>query len=546
MPVEEQFGVWDYSVFFSMLLASSGIGIYYAFTSARKPLAPKSMGVVPVAMSLISTSLSPVAMLGIPAEMYFFGIQFIVIQLGLLVTVLLTNHVYMPMFYNLDVTSAFQYLELRFNRTLRTICSVSSTLQMVVYMAIVLYGPALALQQVTGVNLWLSVLSIGAVCTFYTSIGGIKAIVMADVFMSFIKYASIVLLAVKGTLDVGGPDVIFQKNLDTGRLQLLDFRPDPTIRHSVWAMVIGGTFLWLTLYAVNQSWVQRYLSMPSIQAVRRQVNPTLALWVNLVGVVVLQSLLCYVGLVIFAAYSDCDPVSTKQVTAADQVRAVLIAHVRRREEGIPSPTYPSILLKSCALIGVTRSCKRLSFFKVIFLCSRSKSLDKVSRGNVCLGVLGEPVVFGVIVVVMVYVAQQMGDVLQAALSVLGIVGGPLVGVFTLGIFVPFASALGAIVGMITAMATLSWITVGAYIRRPMHPRPSVFVDGCTDLYFNVTGVEHATLPTVDVDAHNFQIEYIYRLSYLWYSLLGVIIVLLLGSIISVLTGKSFFFLFHHS
>ncbi|EEC05300.1 sodium-dependent multivitamin transporter, putative, partial [Ixodes scapularis] len=269
MPVEEQFGVWDYSVFFSMLLASSGIGIYYAFTSARKPQAPKSMGVVPVAMSLISTSLSPVAMLGIPAEMYFFGIQFIVIQLGLLVTVLLTNHVYMPMFYNLDVTSAFQYLELRFSRTLRTICSVCSTLQMVVYMAIVLYGPALALQQVTGVNLWLSVLSIGAVCTFYTSIGGIKAIVMADVFMSFIKYASIVLLAVKGTLDVGGPGVVFQKNLNTGRLQLLDFRPDPTVRHSVWAMVIGGTFLWLTLYAVNQSWVQRYLSMPSIQAVRR-------------------------------------------------------------------------------------------------------------------------------------------------------------------------------------------------------------------------------------------------------------------------------------
>ncbi|KAH9370882.1 hypothetical protein HPB48_020713 [Haemaphysalis longicornis] len=263
------FGVWDYAIFFAMLLSSSAIGIYYAFATANKPQAPRSMGVIPVAMSLISTSISPVAMLGIPAEMYFYGLEFVVAQVGLFFTVLLTNYVYMPKFYNLQVTSAFQYLELRFNRTLRTICSVSSALQMTVYMSIVLYGPALALQQVTGVNLWLSVVSIGVVCTFYTTIGGIKAIVMADVFMSFIKYASIILLAAKGTVDVGGGQNVFERNLGAQRLNVLDFRPDPTVRHSVWSLVIGGTFLWLTLYAVNQGWVQRYLSMPSVAAVRR-------------------------------------------------------------------------------------------------------------------------------------------------------------------------------------------------------------------------------------------------------------------------------------
>ncbi|KAL3207564.1 hypothetical protein MRX96_010048 [Rhipicephalus microplus] len=288
-----RFGVWDYSIFFGMLLASTAIGIFYAFKAAKKPQAPRSMGAVPVAMSLISTSISPVAMLGIPAEMYFYGLAFIMIQLGLLFTVLLTNHIYMPMFYNLNVTSAFQYLELRFNRTLRTICSVSSALQMIVYMSIVLYGPALALQQVTGVNLWLSVVSIGVVCTFYTTVGGIKAIVMADVFMSFIN--------------------VYEKNLDSQRLHLFDFRPDPTVRHSVWSLVIGGTFLWLTMYAVNQGWVQRYLSMPDVATVRR------AMWMNLLGVIALQSALCYVGLVIFTRYNDCDPVSTRQVAAADQV-----------------------------------------------------------------------------------------------------------------------------------------------------------------------------------------------------------------------------------
>ncbi|XP_077513082.1 sodium-coupled monocarboxylate transporter 1-like [Amblyomma americanum] len=528
MNTEGYFGAWDYSIFFAMLIASSAIGIYYAFAAAKKPLVPRSMGVVPVAMSLISTSISPVAMLGIPAEMYFYGAQFVMIQLGLLFTVLLTNYIYMPMFHTLDVASAFQYLELRFNRTLRTICSVSSALQMIVYMSIVLYGPALALQQVTGVNLWLSVISIGVVCTFYTTIGGIKAIVMADVFMSFIKYASIILLAVKGTVDVGGWHNVFEKNLDTERLQVFDFRPDPAIRHSVWSLVVGGTFLWLTMYAVNQGWVQRYLSMPSVAAVRK------AMWVNLAGVVVLQTVLCYVGLVIFARYSDCDPISVKEITAADQMNPFFVMDILGGYPGVPGLIVSGIF--SGGLSGVSAS---LSSLATTTLQDIIKTYIKPDLGDRAAGIILKvlTVLFGVIVVAMVYVAQQMGDVLQSALSILGIVGGPLVGVYSLGMFIAFANSIGAIVGLVAGVVTLSWITVGAYIRRPLHWRPQVSVDGCIELYLNATGLEQPALPSVDTDAHNSQIEYIYRLSYLWYSFLGTLIVLVLGSLVSLLTAR---------
>lgn len=59
--------------------------------------------------------------------------------------------------------------------------------------------------------------------SLYVVKGGIKAIVMADVFMSFIKYASIILLAVKGTMDAGGISIVYTKSLDSGRLQLLEW-----------------------------------------------------------------------------------------------------------------------------------------------------------------------------------------------------------------------------------------------------------------------------------------------------------------------------------
>ncbi|KAL3201121.1 hypothetical protein MRX96_053546, partial [Rhipicephalus microplus] len=88
---------------------------------------------------------------------------------------------------------------------------------------------------------------------------------------------------------------------------------------------------------------------------------------------------------------------------------------------------------------------------------------------------------------------------------------------------------GAVTGLVAGVFTLSWISVGAYLRRPFHWRPPVSVDGCVQLYLNATGLEQPTLPSVDIDAHNSQIEYIYRLSYLWYSFLGAFIVLVLGT-----------------
>lgn len=75
-----------------------------------------------------------------------------------------------------------QYLERRFGRWARLAASVAFSLQMVLYMGIVLYAPALALEAVTGLDQVAAILAIGIVCTFYATIGGMKAVLMTDVF----------------------------------------------------------------------------------------------------------------------------------------------------------------------------------------------------------------------------------------------------------------------------------------------------------------------------------------------------------------------------
>ena len=79
-------------------------------------------------------------------------------------------------------SSYLQYLEMRFGRITRLTASLAFIIQMVLYMGIVLFAPALALSAVTGLDKMVSIISVGIVCTFYSTVGGMKAVLITDVF----------------------------------------------------------------------------------------------------------------------------------------------------------------------------------------------------------------------------------------------------------------------------------------------------------------------------------------------------------------------------
>ena len=91
--------------------------------------------------------------------------------------------------------------------------------QMIFYMSIVLYAPALALSAVTGTSKWTSIISVGAVCTIYCTIGGIKAVLWTDVFQSLLMFTAMIIIIVKGTSDVGGLEQVYQRALNGSRIE---------------------------------------------------------------------------------------------------------------------------------------------------------------------------------------------------------------------------------------------------------------------------------------------------------------------------------------
>ncbi len=90
-------------------------------------------------------------------------------------------------------------------------------------MSIVLYAPALALSAVTGLSKWFAIISVGLVCTLYCTIGGIKAVLWTDVFQSLLMFAAMIIIIIKGTLDVGGVDVVWQRALEGQRIQFFKY-----------------------------------------------------------------------------------------------------------------------------------------------------------------------------------------------------------------------------------------------------------------------------------------------------------------------------------
>ncbi|NXN71336.1 SC5A6 protein, partial [Himantopus himantopus] len=132
-----EFTVIDYSIFALLLVLSSAIGLFYALSGDRQRtvqeflLANRNMGFLPVALSLLATFQSAVAILGVPAEIYRFGTEYWFLGCSYFLGLLIPAHVFIPVFYRLRITSTYEYLELRFNKTVRVFGTITFIFQMV-------------------------------------------------------------------------------------------------------------------------------------------------------------------------------------------------------------------------------------------------------------------------------------------------------------------------------------------------------------------------------------------------------------------------------
>uniref|UniRef100_A0A8C4PX50 Solute carrier family 5 member 8 n=1 Tax=Eptatretus burgeri TaxID=7764 RepID=A0A8C4PX50_EPTBU len=516
------FVVWDYLVFSIMLVISAVIGIYYAFvgggqnSSEEFLTAGRKMSAIPVAISLSASFMSAVTVLGSPVDVYRFGAVFCYFGIAYTMVVIFTGLVYLPVFYDLGITSTNEYLELRFHKLFRYIGTTLFMFQTILYTGIVIYAPALALNQVTGLHLWGAVVATGLVCTFYCTLGGIKAVVWTDVFQIGIMITGFLAVIIRGCIVCGGIEAVWNTSYYGDRLNFNNFDPSPLRRHTFWTLAIGGTFTWTSLYAINQAQVQRYISCKSL----RQAQLALAL--NLLGLLVIMVCVVLCGLILYAKYVTCDPWTSGKVSAADQLMPYLVIEIFRDYPGVPglyvACAYSGTLSTVSSSINALAAVSLEDLVKPCFPNLTSRQLSYCSKGLSFF--------FGLVCIAMAVLASTMGDLLQAALTIFGIVGGPLLGLYTLGMLFPCANNVGAFIGIICGYAISLWIGTGSLVNRPTADvtRPLPLSTLTCNVTIPISPASTAERPAL---ADSW-----YSVSYLYISMLGMLTVIITGLIAS--------------
>ncbi|CAI5771612.1 sodium-dependent multivitamin transporter [Podarcis lilfordi] len=526
------FGVADYAIFVLLLVFSAGIGLFYALSGGKQRttqeflLANRSMGFFPVALSLLATFQSAVAILGVPAEIYRFGTEYWFLGCSYVLGLLIPAHVFIPVFYRLRLTSTYEYLELRFNKVVRVCGTATFIFQMVVYMGVVLYTPALALNAVTNFDLWASVLTIGLVCTLYTALGGLKAVIWTDVFQTFVMFAGQVAVIVVGTVKVGGMGRVWQLAAEKGKVSGIDLNPDPYERHTFWTLAFGGVFMMLSLYGVNQSQVQRYLSS------RSERQAVLSCYAVFPCQQVVLCLSCLTGLVMFAYYQEHELSAEQSSASSDQMVLYFVMDVLQGVPGLPG------LFVACLFSG------SLSTISSAFNSLATVTMEDLIRPYVASIPEGRATLYskllalayGLLCLGMAYVSSMMGSVLQAAISIFGMMGGPLLGVFCLGMFFPCANSVGAVAGLAAGLAMAFWVGIGSWVANQVFVPPGT---GAPPLDGNLTTAVMSTLQTLTATPQRVTgLRKFYNLSYLWYSAHNSTTVIVVGLLVSLLTGPT--------
>eukprot|EP00397_Hematodinium_sp_SG-2012_P031775 GEMP01033771.1.p1 GENE.GEMP01033771.1~~GEMP01033771.1.p1 ORF type:complete len:654 (+),score=118.16 GEMP01033771.1:25-1962(+) len=532
----------NYFVFSLMLVISTAIGLFFWWRGQKNTeeflMAGRSMGVFPVSLSLIASFMSAITLLGVPAEIYVTGTQYIVIIFTFPFVMFITAHIFLPIFYALQPTTVFEYFQLRFeSRAIRLQCASLFTLQMCLYMAIVVYTPALAISQITGFNVDAACAIIFAVCVFYTTIGGMKAVMWTDVFQALVMFGSFIAIIWKGSNDAGGASKVFDANYQSGRVQLFGADDvDVRARHTVWSLFIGGFFMWLSIYGINQTQVQRYLTCSDLSVARS------ALWWQVPGIGALLLICSYGGMTVYAYFRDCDPIKTHQVTTKDQLLPFFVMQVMGDIPLVPGLFVAGVFSGALSTVSSGLNSLAAVWLKDFVIPWRTKPLT--SRSEVLLTKL-LALVFGAVGYTLVFAVKYVPGVLEAAYGIFGIVGGPVLGAFSLGMFFPFANYIGALSGTIVSLILTMWIGFGQTVSQQMgtygstgnwSPKMPTSVENCTAAFINA--IPPPAVVTHTDSASSFTHLAVYEVSYMWFPLIAAATCMIVGIVASLLSGMS--------
>ena len=454
------FGFGNYMTLGLYLLALVAMGFVFSKRMHSTNDFFKAGGRIPwwaAGVSIFGTQLSAITFMAIPAATYaqdwsrFWG-QMSIVAVAPFVVIF-----FLPFFRRLNVTTAYEYLERRFNSSVRLVASALFMLMQFGRIGIVLLLPSMALHIVTGMGIHTCILLMGVLCILYTVLGGIEAVIWTDVLQVVVLAGGAVLCLVLMAVEYdGGWNAMVTTADVAGKFRTFDFRfdfSDPVFL----VVVLGGFGNSLVSYGSDQAVIQRYLTTPTEQGAARGV------WMGTLLAIPASLLFFMIGTALYVFYQSNPTLLDPALSKTDYIFPYFIT--TQLPAGVAGLLIAAVFAASMSSLDSSMNSVAAAFTTDFYRKSRPDASEtrclRVARTTtVAIGVLGTA--FAVVLAE----APGVKSLWDQFNLFLGLFGGALCGLFCLAIFVPRVGAYAALAGVIFSFGVQ--ISIKFYLYPDLH------------------------------------------------------------------------------
>ena len=450
----------DIAVIAVYLVLMAGVGFWFMRRNKDADAYFRAGGRLPwwvVSLSIYATMFSSITFMSVPAMSFSGDMSYFAISFGIPILALVTVKWYLPFFRRLNLTSAYEYLEVRFNLPCRLFASAAFILFMIARTAIVAYLPSLAICAVSGLDINLAIIVVTAVTILYCTVGGVEAVIWSDFVQSVILIVSTALILVWLIVGTdGGWCGFLSMGLDAGKFRVFNLAFDWT-KSCFWVVFVGGLVANLASYTSDQCVVQRYMTTPDEKGAAKSIlfNGALS-FVN-----------CFVFFVVGVAlwtYYQSHAAALPPGTKPDAVLAVFIA--RELPTGVSGLVLAAVAAATMSTLSSNLN-SAASAFTVDFYGRLRRRCEGKGDGLLLCGKISTVVVGLLGGAMALWLANaDVGNIYDQFQRFLGILTGGLGCLFFMGIFMRRVNGFGATCGLVANYAVCFALDLSDFAGKP--------------------------------------------------------------------------------
>ena len=445
------FGAVNYGILVSYLLLMVMIGFYFSRKNKNTDDYFRGGSQIPwwaAGCSIFATMLSSLTFTGVPSKAFAQDWVYAMGNMMIPVVAVLAVFIALPLYRKLDVTSAYEYLENRFNRGVRLFGSASFTLFHIFRMSVVMSLTGLALAVATPLTPAESVILMGVLSILYCTLGGIEAVIWTDTIQAIVLLGGAFLaiyFMTEGT--DGGFAGATQIAMDANKFRFINHHWDiASTQIALWVIIVGGIGQNVSSYTADQAVVQRYMTTSSPKLAARSI------WTNAVMSVIATVLFFGIGTALFSFYQS-NPEKLDPTITTDQIFPLFIA--TEMPIGIAGLIVAGIFSAAQSTVSTSMNSTATTlvtdFMRPLNTCKSEKGYLAAARWTTfAIGTLGT-------LLGLVFVNPEIKSLFDTFIKIIGLFMGVLGGLFILGFLTKRANSIGAMTGAILGTVCMFYL-----------------------------------------------------------------------------------------